>query len=59
MRCRTLDHLPFPVATKFLSDTSLGMPTLIMQCQDWTKDVVFVAPEPYDTAEWMNPPWMK
>ena len=47
---------PYPAET---NDTSLGMPTLVMQCQDWTKDVVFVAPEPYDSAEWMNPPWLK
>lgn len=47
---------PYPAET---NDTSLGMPTLIMQCQDWTKDVVFVAPEPYDSAQWMTPPWLK
>ncbi len=46
---------PYPAET---NDTSLGMPTLIMQCQDWTKDVVYVAPEPYDSGEWMNPPWL-
>ena len=47
--------VPYPAET---NDTSLGMPTLIMQCQDWTKDVVYVAPSPYDSGEWMTPPWL-
>lgn len=46
---------PYPAET---NDTSLGMPTLIMQCQDWQKEVVYVAPQPYDSGEWMNPPWL-
>ena len=46
---------PYPAETP---DSSLGMPTIMMQCQDWTKDVVFVGPSPYDTAEWLNPPWL-
>ncbi len=45
---------PYPAET---NDPSLGMPTIMMQCQDWTKDVVYVGPSPYDTAEWINPPW--
>ena len=30
----------------------------MMQCQDWTKDVVFVGPDLYATADWMTPPWL-
>ena len=46
---------PYPAETK---DPSLGMPTIIMQCQDWTKDVMHIAPEPYAAGEWMTPPWL-
>ncbi|MGD9535631.1 MAG: ABC transporter substrate-binding protein [Alphaproteobacteria bacterium] len=47
---------PYPAET---GDPSLGMPTLMMQCQDWTKSVVYVAPELYAEAPWMTPPWLK
>jgi branched-chain amino acid transport system substrate-binding protein len=47
---------PYPAETK---DPSLGMPTLMMQCQDWQKPVVYVAPELYAEAQWMAPPWLK
>ena len=30
----------------------------MMQCQDWTKDVVYVGPDLYASGEWMNPPWL-
>ena len=46
---------PYPAET---NDPSLGMPTIIMQCQDWTKDVVHVAPHPYANGEWITPPWL-
>ena len=46
---------PYPAETP---DPSLGMPTIMMQCQDWTKDVVFVGPDLYATADWMTPPWL-
>ena len=46
---------PYPAET---NDPSLGMPTIIMQCQDWTKDVTIIGPEPYAVGDWMNPPWL-
>ncbi len=46
---------PYPAET---NDPGLGMPTHIMQCQKWEDDVELVGPNPYATAEWMNPPWL-
>lgn len=46
---------PYPAET---NDPSLGMPTIIMQCQDWQKDVSIIGPEPYAVADWMTPPWL-
>jgi len=47
---------PYPAETP---DSSLGMPTHIMQSQKWEDDVVLIAPSPYQTADWMTPPWLK
>ena len=47
---------PYPAET---NDPSLGMPTIMMQCQDWQKPVSYVAPALYAEAPWMNPPWLK
>ncbi|MDP7343782.1 MAG: ABC transporter substrate-binding protein [Alphaproteobacteria bacterium] len=47
---------PYPAET---NDPSLGMPTIIMQCQDYTKDVTIIGPDPYAEGDWMTPPWLK
>jgi branched-chain amino acid transport system substrate-binding protein len=40
-------------------DPSLGMPHQFLQIQDHTKTPVLVAPWPYETAQFMTPPWLK
>jgi branched-chain amino acid transport system substrate-binding protein len=40
-------------------DPSLGMPHQFLQIQDHTKTPVLIAPAPYETAQFMTPPWLK
>lgn len=47
---------PYPAET---NDPSLGMPTLMMQCQKWQEPVEYVSPDLYATQDFMVPPWMK
>lgn len=42
-----------------VKDPSLGMPHQFLQIQDHTKTPVLIAPEPYTTAPFMTPPWIK
>ena len=46
--------IPYPDAT---SDPSLGVPHLFFQIQDYRKDQVLIAPEPYNVGEFRLPPW--
>ncbi len=41
------------------NDSSLGMPHLFLQHQDYTKDPALIAPAPYGVGEFMLPPWIK
>lgn len=47
--------IPYPGYEK--KDPSLGMPTHIMQVQDWQADRTLIAPPPYSTGKFMLPPW--
>ena len=47
--------IPYPGVEKH--DPSLGMPTHIMQVQDWQGDRTLIAPPPYDTGKFILPPW--
>ena len=40
-------------------DPSLGMPHQFLQIQDHTKTPVLIAPAPYETAQFVLPPWIK
>jgi branched-chain amino acid transport system substrate-binding protein len=40
-------------------DSSLGMPHQFLQIQDFTKGGGLIAPAPYNTAEFVLPPWFK
>lgn len=40
-------------------DSSLGMPHQFLQIQDHTKGGGLIAPAPYNTAEFVLPPWFK
>lgn len=42
-----------------VQDSSLGMPHLFLQHQDYTREPALVAPQPYAAAEFMLPPWIK
>jgi len=42
-----------------VKDSSLGMPHQFLQIQDAAKTPVLIAPPPYETAEFMTPPWIK
>lgn len=46
----------YPTQTK---DPSLGMPHQFLQIQDYQKDAGLIAPQPYDTAKFVTPPWIK
>ena len=46
----------YPTQTK---DSSLGMPHQFLQIQDHAKPGLLIAPSPYDTTQFMLPPWMK
>lgn len=48
--------IPYPDAT---NDPSLGMPHQYLQHQDYTKDAELIAPDPYVSAPFKMPPWMK
>jgi branched-chain amino acid transport system substrate-binding protein len=40
-------------------DPSLGMPHQFLQIQDHTQTPKLIAPWPYETAQFMLPPWLK
>jgi len=42
-----------------VKDPSLGMPHLFLQHQDYTKEPALIAPNPYATADFVMPPWIK
>jgi branched-chain amino acid transport system substrate-binding protein len=46
----------YPTQTR---DSSLGMPHQFLQIQDFNKGGGLIAPEPYNTAKFMMPPWIK
>ncbi len=48
--------IPYPDA---VNDPSLGMPHQYAQIQKWKVDAMVIAPSPYETSEFMTPPWMK
>ena len=48
--------IPYPDAT---NDPSLGMPHQYSQIQNWHEDAAVIAPAPYETSEFITPPWMK
>ena len=49
------EAIPYPDATP---DPSLGMPHQYIQIQQLTEPPVIIAPSPYDTGEFLMPPWM-
>ena len=48
--------VPYPDATR---DPSLGMPHQFLQIQDFRQDPVVIAPFPYETSAFKQPPWFK
>ncbi len=42
-----------------VNDSSLGMPHLFLQHQDYTKDATLIAPAPYGVGDFKLPPWLK
>lgn len=42
-----------------VKDSSLGMPHLFLQHQDYTQEPALVAPQPYAAADFVLPPWIK
>lgn len=49
------EAIPYPDATP---DPSLGIPHQYIQIQQLTEPPVIIAPSPYDTGEFLTPPWM-
>jgi branched-chain amino acid transport system substrate-binding protein len=48
--------IPYPDAT---NDPSLGMPHQYLQHQDYRREAQLIAPDPYSTAAFAMPPWIK
>jgi branched-chain amino acid transport system substrate-binding protein len=53
---RFFDKFQAAVPTR---DPSLGMPHQFLQIQDFRQDPVVIAPFPYETSAFKQPPWFK
>jgi branched-chain amino acid transport system substrate-binding protein len=54
----SLENAAYSYPTQ-VNDSSLGMPHQFLQIQDHTKGPALIAPQPYGTAKFTMPPWIK